>query len=338
MKVIKRNSNVEDFNVFKIKNAITQAMQSVNKYNENTIEKITNDVIQEFEHEEIISIEEIQDVIENSLIKENLPEVAKEFILYRDRRRRVREQQARLYEESQKQMEAILNAKGIENTNANVDEGSFSGKNSKITSHFLKEYALTHLIDKEVAQAHRDGLLYIHDLDNYASGMHNCLNIDFHDLFENNEGFTTRNGDVRKPNDIMTFFQLVAVVFQCESQVQFGGVGANKIDYDAAPYVAITFKKEFKEALIDLYEFSDEHINNIMNEHNNIIRLENNELKEKFPDVYRVAERRTHRRTMQGAESLYHNLNTLESRAGSQVPFHQYKLWYRYFSRRKIGF
>lgn len=321
MKVIKRNSNVEDFNVFKIKNAITQAMQSVNKYNENTIEKITNDVIQEFEHEEIISIEEIQDVIENSLIKENLPEVAKEFILYRDRRRRVREQQARLYEESQKQMEAILNAKGIENTNANVDEGSFSGKNSKITSHFLKEYALTHLIDKEVAQAHRDGLLYIHDLDNYASGMHNCLNIDFHDLFENNEGFTTRNGDVRKPNDIMTFFQLVAVVFQCESQVQFGGVGANKIDYDAAPYVAITFKKEFKEALIDLYEFSDEHINNIMNEHNNIIRLENNELKEKFPDVYRVAERRTHRRTMQGAESLYHNLNTLESRAGSQVPF-----------------
>ena len=321
MKVIKRNSNIEDFNVFKIKNAITQAMQSVNKYNENIIEKITNDVIQEFKHEEIISIEEIQDVIENNLIKENLPEVAKEFILYRDRRRRVREQQARLYEESQKQMEAILNAKGIENANANVDEGSFSGKNSKITSHFLKEYALTHLIDKEVAQAHRDGLLYIHDLDNYASGMHNCLNIDFQDLFENNGGFKTRNGDVRKPNDIMTFFQLVAVVFQCESQVQFGGVGANKIDYDAAPYVAITFKKAFKDALMDIHDFDEENVEIIMNNLGNDCRLENEFLMEAYAHEYKVAKRHTEKKTLQAAESLYHNLNTLESRAGSQVPF-----------------
>lgn len=321
MNVIKRNGDIEEFNPLKIKNAIEQAMKSVNRYDEDLLNKITNNIIEECENDVIISIEEVQDYIEHCLIKENLPEVAKEFILYRDQRRRVREQQARLYIESQKQMDDILNAKGIENANANVDEGSFSGKNSKITSHFLKEYALNHLISPEVAQAHRDGLLYIHDLDNYASGMHNCLNIDFHDLFKVNGGFRTRNGDVRKPNDIMTFFQLVAVVFQCESQVQFGGVGSNKIDYDAAPYVAITFKKEFREALIDLRDYSKEKAEHILEQISDICKLENKELQTRFPREYKMAKRRTENKTMQAAESLYHNLNTLESRAGSQVPF-----------------
>lgn len=321
MNVIKRNGDIEEFNPLKIKNAIEQAMKSVNCYDENLLEIITNNIIEECENDIVISIEEVQDCIEHCLIKENLPEVAKEFILYRDQRRRVREQQARLYIESQKQMDDILNAKGIENANANVDEGSFSGKNSKITSHFLKEYALTHLISPEVAQAHRDGLLYIHDLDNYASGMHNCLNIDFQDLFEKNGGFCTRNGDVRKPNDIMTFFQLVAVVFQCESQVQFGGVGANKIDYDAAPYVAITFKKAFKDALIDLHDFDEEEVDMVMNNLGDDCKLENAFIMEAYPHEYRIAERHTVRKTQQAAESLYHNLNTLESRAGSQVPF-----------------
>ncbi len=323
MRVIKRNKNIENFDCFKIKNAIEQAMLAVNEYNKDILERITKNIIQEFEDEDedLIPIEEIQDTIENYLIKENLSEVAKEFILYRDQRRRIREQQARLYIDSQKQMNDILNAKGIENANANVDEGSFSGKNNKITSHFLKEYALTHLIDPEVAQAHRNGLLYIHDLDNYASGMHNCLNIDFHDLFVNNGGFETRNGDVRKPNDIMTFFQLVAVVFQCESQVQFGGVGSNKIDYDAAPYVAITFRKEFREALIDEYDLDKDEAEDMVQRLKDICFLENKELQELYPKQYRIAKRRTENKTLQAAESLYHNLNTLESRAGSQVPF-----------------
>jgi len=321
LNVIKRNGNIEEFNPLKIKNAIEQAMKSVDCYDETLLNIIANNIIEEFENDDIIPIEEIQDIIENCLIKENLPEVAKEFILYRDRRRRVREQQARLYVDSQKQMDDILNAKGIENANANVDEGSFSGKNSKITSHFLKEYALTHLIAPEVAQAHRDGLLYIHDLDNYANGMHNCLNIDFYDLFEKNGGFKTRNGDVRKPNDIMTFFQLVAVVFQCESQVQFGGVGSNKIDYDAAPYVAITFRKEFREALIDEYDLDKDEAEDMIQRLKDICFLENKELQESYPKQYRIAKRRTENKTLQAAESLYHNLNTLESRAGSQVPF-----------------
>lgn len=121
------------------------------------------------------------------------------------------------YDELIKKINDIMNLQNIENANANVDEASFSGKNEKAAGLLLKDYALDNLIDPKIAQYHRDGILYTHDLDRYASGMHNCLIVDFTDLFENNGGFATRNGDVRKPNGIQSFFQLVAVVFQCAS-------------------------------------------------------------------------------------------------------------------------
>ena len=323
MVVIKRNGNVVPFDKLKITSAIRKAMVECN-VNPSNAESVTEDVIKKL-HGEYIEIEDIQNEVEDSLMDLGFNDVAKAYILYRLDRERKRNESSKLYDEAQKTIADIMESKNIENANANVDEGSFSGKNSKVTSHFLKEYALNNLMDKEVAQAHRTGLLYTHDLDNYCSGMHNCLNIDFYDLFENNGGFETRNGDVRKPNDIMTFFQLVAVTFQCQSQVQFGGVGANKIDYDGAPYVAITFKKSFKDALMDINgvneNVADGLIKNIENNYGNIIKLENKKLEELYPKEFKAATRHTRKKTLQGAESLYHNLNTLESRAGSQVPF-----------------
>lgn len=323
MIVIKRNGNAVSFDKDKIITAIRKAMVECNE-DVNNAEIVANEVVKNIDSE-YIDIEDIQDEVESTLMELGFKDVAKAYILYRNERKYVRDKQAALYLDAQSKIKEVMSMKGIENSNANVDEGSFSGKNAKVTSHFLKEYALNNLMDKDVAQAHRDGRLYTHDLDNYCSGMHNCLNIDFEDLFQNNGGFATRNGDVRKPNDIMTFFQLVAVVFQCQSQVQYGGVGANKIDYDGAPYVAITFKKCFKDALMDLNDLSSEAASNIMDtiefEQGDIIKLENEKLKCTYPKEYKIAERHTVKKTMQGAESLYHNLNTLESRAGSQVPF-----------------
>lgn len=323
MEIIKRNGDIVPFDKLKITSAIRKAMVECN-VNPSNAESVTEDVIKKL-HGEYIEIEDIQNEVEDSLMDLGFNDVAKAYILYRLDRERKRNESSKLYDEAQKTIADIMESKNIENANANVDEGSFSGKNSKVTSHFLKEYALNNLMDKEVAQAHRTGLLYTHDLDNYCSGMHNCLNIDFYDLFENNGGFETRNGDVRKPNDIMTFFQLVAVTFQCQSQVQFGGVGANKIDYDGAPYVAITFKKSFKDALMDINgvneNVADGLIKNIENNYGNIIKLENKKLEELYPKEFKAATRHTRKKTLQGAESLYHNLNTLESRAGSQVPF-----------------
>ena len=323
MEIIKRNGDIVTFDKLKITSAIRKAMVECN-VNPSNAESVTEDVIKKL-HGEYIEIEDIQNEVEDSLMDLGFNDVAKAYILYRLDRERKRNESSKLYDEAQKTIADIMESKNIENANANVDEGSFSGKNSKVTSHFLKEYALNNLMDKEVAQAHRTGLLYTHDLNNYCNDMHNCINIDFYDLFENNGGFETRNGDVRKPNDIMTFFQLVAVTFQCQSQVQFGGVGANKIDYDGAPYVAITFKKSFKDALMDINGVNENVANglikNIENNYGNIIKLENKKLEELYPKEFKAATRHTRKKTLQGAESLYHNLNTLESRAGSQVPF-----------------
>lgn len=317
MLVIKRNGNVEKFNKEKIANAIRKALieaeecpaDKVNDVAEWRTESVC-DVIYDLD-KKYVQIEDIQDIIESELMWANYHETAKVFILYRAERNRIRNQQLRLYEESQQRIKDIMEMKNIENANANVDEASFSGKNDKVTSYFLKEYALNNLMDKEVAKAHREGRLYSHDLNSYCCGQHNCLNIDFQDLFDNNGGFETRNGDVRKPNDIMTFFQLVAVVFQCESQVQYGGVGANKIDYDGAKYVGITFKKAFIDALVDIKEFTEEEAKTIVGILDDKVKLESKYLMDNYPREYKVAERHTIKKTMQGAESLYHNLNTL---------------------------
>lgn len=320
-KVIKRDGKEENINITKIICAISKAYQDTMRYyNPDIVIEIAERVYRSIVRLEEVHIEQIQDLIEETLMEYDKA-VAKSYILYREDRRKVRDMKAQMYDDSQQAIKNILDTKNVENSNANVDEKSFSGKNAKVTSHFLKEYALNNLIDKEVSQAHRDGILYIHDLDNYASAMHNCINVDFQDLFDNNGGFRTRNGDVRKPNDIMTFFQLVAVVFQCESQVQFGGVGSNKIDYDAAPYVAITFKKCFKDALMDLHDYPEKMAQGMVDSLGDNCRLDNADLFVQYPKEYNIAKRHTEKRTQQAAESLYHNLNTLESRAGSQVPF-----------------
>ena len=319
MFVIKRNNSLVDFDLNKIKVAISKAMKECDKYDKADLDKVVEKIDNEISdwnkeyNEDLIHIEDIQDIIENQLMKNGLTEVAKAYILYRDNRRKIRDEQAHLYKESQDRIKEIIEMKNIENANANVDEGSFSGKNAKITSYFLKEYALNNLMNKEVAKAHREGRLYTHDLDSYCCGQHNCLFIDFQDLFDNNKGFETRNGDVRKPNDIMTFFQLVAVVFQCESQVQYGGVGANKIDYDAAPYVAITFRKAFVDALVDLRSITEQEAKKIVESIKDKVKLESSYLKDYYPREYKVAKRHTIKKTIQGAESLYHNLNTLNN-------------------------
>lgn len=330
MKVIKRNNDIVEFDNSKIETAILKCIKHVTKEitedDKEVARRIAYDIHKDYKDSfyadsDCIDIEEIQDDIEYYLMKHELNDIAKSYILYRESRKGIREQQAKMYEESQKKIEEIMSNKNIENANANVDEASFSGKNAKITSHFLKEYALDNLIDKKVATAHRTGLLYTHDIDSYGDGRHNCLNIDFNDLFEDNEGFKTRNGDVRRPNDIMTFFQLVAVTFQCQSQVQFGGVGSTKIDYEGAPYVDITFKKCFRDALMDRNDYTEEQAKHIVEQLKDLCRLENESLIKAYPIEYKIAERHVIKKTLQGAESLYHNLNTLESRAGSQVPF-----------------
>ena len=223
MNVIKRDGSVVDFDIEKIKKAISLAMDADERdeYNFRVLVETIETEIRDY-YIDYVSIEKIQDIVENALMQLGFSKTAKKYIIYREERKKIRDEKAKSYLNMEDKIKSILDADDIENSNTNVDEYSTSGKNKRVLDYVNKNYALDNLIPSHISELHKKGILYQHDLDNYNVGNHNCITVDFTDLFENNEGFKTRNTDVRRPNSIMTFFQLVAVVFQLESQCQFG--------------------------------------------------------------------------------------------------------------------
>lgn len=210
---------------------------------------------------------------------------------------------------------SILNCSSVQNSNANVDEYSFGGRKFEAAGVLLKEIAGESFIKPEVWKAFQENRIYIHDLDNYVTGMHNCLFVDFEKLLR--DGFTTRNGDVRPPKSISTAMQQVAVIFQCQSQVQFGGVASAHIDFDLAPFVKMSFIKHFKDGL--KYVYDNELTCYVPPESE--WSIDNSELQTNYTKAYNYAIDMLEKEGSQAAQGLYHNLNTLESRAGSQLPF-----------------
>ncbi|WP_068613881.1 anaerobic ribonucleoside triphosphate reductase [Paenibacillus tuaregi] len=199
--------------------------------------------------------------------------------------------------------------------NANLNGESFSGKMSKFGSEYAKWYAKHFVMPTPLVQAYEDNWVYIHDLDQYAIGTTNCIFIPFDKLLR--QGFNTGNGSVRPPNSIMTAMALVAIIFQSQQNSQYGGVSANKLDHDLAPYVAKSFSKYFLKGL-DYFEEQDPNITGAELGEVHMSRLD---LQERYPKAFRYALKETELETLQGAESLIHNLNTMSSRAGGQIPF-----------------
>lgn len=197
--------------------------------------------------------------------------------------------------------------------NANLNGESFSGKMSKFGSEYAKWYAENFVMPQRLIQAIRDNIVYVHDLDQYAIGTTNCIFIPFDKLLH--EGFNTGNGSVRPPNSIMTAMALVAIIFQSQQNSQYGGVSANKIDFDLAPYVRKTFSKNFIKGL-EYFEEGDLDSTNIGE-----ISMSRSDLQELYPKTFKFATKETKSETLQAAESLIHNLNTMSSRAGGQIPF-----------------
>ena len=202
-----------------------------------------------------------------------------------------------------------LSATDVQNQNANVDEYSFGGRRGEADSVIFKQYALDNLVSEMARNNHLNNEIYIHDLDSYILGMHNCLTIPFDDLLA--KGFNTRQTDVRPANSINTAFQLVAVLFQLQSLQQFGGVSASHLDWTMVPYVRKSFLKHFKDGVKYLEErhFSGEPIS-----------IDDQVYKD-HPKAYRYAMDMTEKETKQAVEGMYHNLNTLQSRSGNQLPF-----------------
>ena len=312
MNIRKRDGRIVKFNEQKIINAILAAFKSVDgDISDYAISKATN--IASFiagyyeEVEEIPEVEEIQDLIEKGLMATKRKDVAKAFILYREERSKVRQRNTGLIQN----IEERLLASDVQNQNANVDEHSFGGRMGEARNELMKDYALNYIMSPMSRENHLNNEVYVHDLDSYAVGMHNCLTIPFDDLLA--KGFNTRQTDVRPANSINTAFQLVAVIFQLQSLQQFGGVSASHIDWTMVPYVRKSFYKHFKNGMkyienADIAGYNDEMS---LADEKYLIR----------PKAYKYAMDMTEKELMQAVEGMYHNLNTLQSRSGNQLPF-----------------
>ena len=314
MNIKKREGSIVPFNKQKIINAINKAFIDVDEvlYETDTAESIADDIEEVASlYKNILTVEEVQDLVEDYLMRSERRDVAREYIRYR-----YKKEVARNY--SNDFMNAIsekLQAKNIENQNANVDEQSFGGRMGEASSLLMKKYALDNCVSEMARRNHENNMVYIHDLDSYAVGMHNCLSIPFDDLLAN--GFNTRQTDVRPANSVNTAFQLVAVIFQLQSLQQFGGVSATHLDWTMVPYVRKSFYKHFMDAMKYFIRF-DEQIS--LSKFYSDMSIDDYKYKH-YKKHYQYALEKTIKEVHQAVEGMYHNLNTLQSRSGNQLPF-----------------
>ena len=261
MNVIKRDGRIVEFNAQKIEKAILAAFKEVDgeitNYAKEKAENIANYIEGYYlDVDETPNIEEIQDLVEKGLMATKRKDVAKSYILYREERNKIRNANTHLM----KSVKEKLEASNVQNQNANMDEHSFGGRMGEARSELMKDYALNYLVSGMAKDNHLNNEIYIHDLDAYAVGMHNCLTIPFDDLLA--KGFNTRQTDVRPARSINTAFQLVAVIFQLQSLQQFGGVSASHLDWTMVPYVRLSFFKHWRDG--HKYILHDENAENLI--------------------------------------------------------------------------
>lgn len=316
MKIIKRDGRIVDFNGNKIKNAVLAAFEEVDG---NITKEAENKALEIVSYvntlkDQFVSVEKIQDIIEEKLMISNRKDVAKVFIIYRNDRTRVRDRNSSIRVKARNK----LNSQDDDKQNANVDGKSFGGRVGAVNSEVMKEIALDEYMSKMARENHLNNEIYIHDLDSYAAGMHNCLSVPFDKLLAN--GFNTRQTDVRPAQSVSTAFQLVAVIFQLQSLQQFGGVAATHLDWTMVPYVRKSFKKHLKDGF-KYIEQGDDMILSLLNTDEEI-GFNHLGLKENYSKVYQYAIDMTEKEVYQAVEGMYHNLNTLQSRSGNQL-----KMW-----------
>lgn len=317
IKVIKRNGNVVDFNEEKIRNAITKGFLD---YGEITEEKkiFIKDVIKDIQTEaqkytDGIEVEEIQDIIVAKMRKAGFRKVAKGYQEYREKRAKARELSNVL---------DILSNEATEekNDNANVNGYTPSGRHLHISEDVIKSYMKNYFFSKDVTEAINAGIIYPHDL-GWGTTTMTCVQIDLPKLFK--DGFSTGHGYLREPSNIKTAFLQSAIAIQSNQNDMWGGQSIPNYDYALAPYVLKTFKKHLKKLLA--YEDAKKHesasiaLESLLKQVDEIKSIE--DVIPGYEYICKTAYAYTKEDTFQGAESLVHNLNSMASRAGSQVPF-----------------
>lgn len=262
MTIIKRDGTKQEYNFIKIVDAVSRTFKSVeqevpDKFLEQLKEAVEKQIIKN--NGAGTTVEDIQDIIQKELIKRNKYDVVEAFINYRRKREEIRQEKSDLI----KQVQEKLSAKNVQNQNANLDEASFGGRLGETASVVAKDRALKRM-SKMGRKNHEGNMVYIHDLDHFEPGDHNCLSFPFDSKLET--GVNTRQTDVRAAGSINTAMQLVAVNFQLQSLQQFGGVAATHIDWTMVPYVRKSFFKHFKDGLKYVEKKSEQEIEVIVKE------------------------------------------------------------------------
>ena len=352
LKVVKRNGKKVSFDTTKVAMAIKKGFDGTQKsedeeakYTSKDIQKVYQTVIKriikEYKDEEKIKIEAIQDLIEEALKKNKYEDVYESFSEYRERREKSRQ----LFSDEKKMHKFLKSLEGLglksafeedaKRENANIDGNSAMGTMLQYGSTVSKEFAKAYLMKKKYADLHDDGDIHIHDMDFLAMGTTTCMQIDLNKLFKN--GFSTGHGHLREPQSINSYSALAAIAIQSNQNDQHGGQSIPAFDYYMAPGVLKTFKKEYKQALYELLEFTDfisfVNFDKVTKEIDKLTSIEFNigifasfykestEVRRIFEKAYDIALAKTDRATYQAMEAFVHNLNTMHSRAGAQVPF-----------------
>ena len=352
--VIKRNGKKVDFDGSKIALAIKKGFdnfvvadgdEDIKKYTEADIQVVYKEVInqidKQFGNEDKIKIEQIQDLIEDALKKKGYDDVYTSFSEYRERRAQSR----MLFSEEKKLHKFLKTIEGLglksaneddnKRENANVDGDTAMGTMLQYGSTVSKEFAKTYLMKSRFSEAHDSGAIHIHDMDFLPMGTTTCMQIELDKLFKN--GFSTGHGHLRSPNDIMSYSALAAIAVQSNQNDQHGGQSIPAFDYYMAPGVLKTFKKQFKQGIYDLFDYMDivdfVNIDKITKDIDKLDSIElditsfykycknSKKIKNAVNKVYEKALAKTNRTTYQAMEAFVHNLNTMHSRAGAQVPF-----------------
>ncbi|MCR8697476.1 anaerobic ribonucleoside triphosphate reductase [Campylobacter sp. LMG 7929] len=334
--IIKRDESQVAFDIFKIKNAIFKANinSTDEKLNNDFLDKLCDEVVALLD-EKHIQVEQIQDKVEEVLIKNALVNTAKSYILYRQKRAQIRNGSHDLLSLYDDLTFKDSKEADLKRENANINSDSAMGMMLKYGSEGAKYYVDECILPKHIANAHKNGDIHIHDKDFYMLTQ-TCCQIDLLKLFEN--GFSTGHGSLREPNDIRSYASLACIALQANQNEMHGGQSIPNFDFAMAKGVAKTFQKEYKKAINAFFEIKleqslDEQCFKNANFQafsetecfKELLRLDLNSdenfLKQANAYAYKRALKQTQDATFQAMEALVHNLNTMNSRAGAQVPF-----------------
>ena len=323
MMILKRDNTKVAFNPQKIIQAIEKAFLDVDGeiYEHDTAQDIALEIGKKVaisSDDNLVTVEQIQDWVEDYLMRSERTDVARAYVRYRYKREVARSYQHDFIDTIREK----LGAENVQNQNANVDEYSFGGRTGEASSIVTKKLALDYIISKQARYNHENNIIYIHDLDSYYIGSHNCLSVPFDKLLA--KGFNTRQTDVRPAGSVNTACQLVAVIFQLQSLQQFGGVSATHIDWTMVPYIRKSFYKHFIDGLHYIEDpVGDEYAKNLSND----LSIDDDRYKQPYAYAYQYAMDMTEKETRQAVEGLYHNLNTLQSRSGELIARQNKKLF-----------